>query len=234
MHGWIKDHRKELHSNIWMMPPLYHRVWQYLKYKVNHKENTIPTKHGILHIPEGETITSLRCIAEAVSWYEYGVERIPAAKTIREVLDWLQNEGMITRDSNRKGTRIKVVNYSIYQGDSNGESNTEETQRKHRGSTNKNDKNVNKEQKDIDQFFESVWRLYPRKIGKGKIKNTTKKRLYELGIDTLKKCIERYEAEKEDWREWQHGSTFFNSGYIDYLDENYDPKKDTHDRRVIE
>jgi uncharacterized phage protein (TIGR02220 family) len=145
MRGWIKDYRKELHSNIWMMPPLYHRVWQYLKYKVNHQGATIPTINGKLHIAEGETVTSLRCIAEAVSWNEYGVERVPAAKTIREILNWLQDEGMIMRESNRKGTRIKVVNYSIYQGEYEQGSNTEKTQKKHRGSTNKNVDNVNNE-----------------------------------------------------------------------------------------
>jgi hypothetical protein len=36
-------------------------------------------------------------------------------------------------------------------------------------------------------------------------------------------AIERYKAEVQcvDWRHWQNGSTFFHSGYIDYLDENY-------------
>lgn len=144
MQGWIKDHRKELLSDIWLMPPLYHRVWQYLKYKVNHKPREYPTPEGKVLVDTGETVTSMRHIAEAVKWIEYGVERVPSPKTIRVILDWLEGEKMIARDSNRKGTRIKVLNYSVYQGGDNGESNTEETPRKHCLPTNKNDKNVKK------------------------------------------------------------------------------------------
>ena len=149
MQGWIKDHRKELLSDVWLMPPLYHRVWQYLKYKVNHKPREYPAPEGKVFVDTGETVTSLRQIAEAVKWIEYGVERVPSPKTIRVILDWLEGEKMIARDSNRKGTRIKVLNYSVYQGGDNRESNTEETPRKHCLPTNKNVKNVKNDKKDL-------------------------------------------------------------------------------------
>jgi hypothetical protein len=70
-------------------------------------------------------------------------------------------------------------------------------------------------------FFESVWSLYPCKRGKGAIKETQIKRLYSLGYETVKKCIDRYTKTKPDWQQYQNGSTFFNSGYKDYLDENF-------------
>lgn len=149
MQGWIKDHRKELLSDIWLMPPLYHRVWQYLKYKVNHKPREYPTPEGRVLVDTGETITSLRHIAEAVKWIEYGVERVPSPKTIRVILDWLEGEKMIARESNRRGTRIKVLNYSVYQGGDNGESNTKETPRKHCLPTNKNVKNYKNDKEDL-------------------------------------------------------------------------------------
>lgn len=76
-------------------------------------------------------------------------------------------------------------------------------------------------QNSIDQFFEKIWELYPRKVGKGRIKPAVKRKLYEIGFDTIEKCIERYRETKPDWQAWQHGNTFFNSGYIDYLDENF-------------
>jgi phage replication O-like protein O len=79
----------------------------------------------------------------------------------------------------------------------------------------------NIKQSDVDQFFESIWQLYPNKKGKGQIKPKKKKELHAVGYNSLKKCIDRYKASKEDWQHWQHGSTFFNSGYVDYLDENY-------------
>lgn len=75
--------------------------------------------------------------------------------------------------------------------------------------------------KDICTFFESIWNLYPNKKGKGQISDTQKTKLFEIGLEELSRCIDRYRHSKEDWKAWQHGSTFFNSGYVDYLDKNY-------------
>ena len=82
---------------------------------------------------------------------------------------------------------------------------------------------IEESRKEHGKFFEKIWSLYPNKKGKGQISDSKKRELYEIGLDTLKTCIDRYKKSKEDWQKWQHGSTFFNSGYIDYLDENYTP-----------
>ncbi len=79
---------------------------------------------------------------------------------------------------------------------------------------------------DVDSFFESVWNLYPVKKGKGQVSDTKRKVLFKIGYDNLERAINRYLTElKKDasWRKPQNGSTFFNSGYVDYLDENYAP-----------
>jgi len=83
---------------------------------------------------------------------------------------------------------------------------------------------ANKRKEDIYcAFFEKVWQLYPNKRGKGQVKEAQKRRLYEIGYEQMERCIQRYKAalEAEEWRQAQNGSTFFNSGYVDYLDENY-------------
>ena len=79
--------------------------------------------------------------------------------------------------------------------------------------------------KDISDFFESIWKLYPNKKGKGQVSDSKKKTLYEIGYDEISRAIERYNSDlkKEEWRKPQNGSTFFNSGYVDYLDANYSP-----------
>jgi hypothetical protein len=81
----------------------------------------------------------------------------------------------------------------------------------------------------IDSFFEKAWKLYPLKKGKNKIKDARKKTIYKLG-DNFIICIERYKQyvdtrRKDDFPtlKYQDGSTFFNGGYVDYLDENYEP-----------
>lgn len=79
----------------------------------------------------------------------------------------------------------------------------------------------------LEEFFESVWKLYPIKKGKGQVSKTKKQKLQRIGYSQIRRCVERFvkdmESERRDKKYWMHGSTFFNSGYVDYLDENYGP-----------
>lgn len=79
---------------------------------------------------------------------------------------------------------------------------------------------------DIDSFFESLWSLYPVKKGKAQVSESKRKNLYAVGFEKMQRAIDRYLKELERdaaWRKPQNGSTFFNSGYVDYLDENFVP-----------
>ena len=81
---------------------------------------------------------------------------------------------------------------------------------------------------DIEKFFESIWTLYPVKKGKGQVSAAKKEALFKIGFDEMQRAIDRYlqGLEKDSsWRKPQNGSTFFNSGYVDYLDANYSPDK---------
>lgn len=78
--------------------------------------------------------------------------------------------------------------------------------------------------KEANELFERVWKFYPKKIGKGQVSDTQKLKLLDIGFDELSRAIQRccaYNKDK-DRQYWQNGSTFFNSGYIDFLDENYE------------
>ena len=81
--------------------------------------------------------------------------------------------------------------------------------------------------KDIAAYFEILWSLYPNKVGKGQIKDSKKSEVYKIG-EEFKRCISRYIEYVEGQKnssfkdlKYQNGSTFFNSGYVDYLDVNY-------------
>lgn len=79
--------------------------------------------------------------------------------------------------------------------------------------------------KAINECFERLWKKYPSKKGKGQVSDTKKKVLYQIGEEHIQRALERYldGLEKDaSWRKPQNGSTFFNSGYVDYLDENYE------------
>lgn len=89
--------------------------------------------------------------------------------------------------------------------------------------------------------FERLWKQYPNKRGKGQVSDTKKKVLYQIGEEHIQRALKRYldGLEKDaSWRKPQNGSTFFNSGYVDYLDENYEkpqePKPQRNPASVLE
>ncbi len=80
---------------------------------------------------------------------------------------------------------------------------------------------------DATALFEQLWALYPCKKGKGKVSDTQKKKLLKVGYEEMARAVERYKKYVDgiDYLHYQNGSTFFNSGYVDYLDGNYSPDK---------
>jgi len=74
-------------------------------------------------------------------------------------------------------------------------------------------------------LYERLWKLFPNKKGKGRVSDAQKMKLLKIGYEEMTRAIERYQEElkKDSWRKMQNGSTFFNSGYVDYLDANYEP-----------
>lgn len=92
---------------------------------------------------------------------------------------------------------------------------------------NKNKNNINNAhaKAEIDSFYEQIWDMYPNKKGKGKVSDSQKRKLYDIGIDEMSRAIDRYKNDllHDEWRKPQYGSTFFNSGFEDYLDANYAP-----------
>lgn len=97
------------------------------------------------------------------------------------------------------------------------------------------------DEKAINECFERLWKKYPSKKGKGQVSDTKKKVLYQIGEEHIQRALKRYldGLEKDaSWRKPQNGSTFFNSGYVDYLDENYEkppePKPQRNPASVLE
>lgn len=140
MAGWIADHRKEIESDVWLMPPMYHRVWQWLKYKVNHAPTKIPNKDGTFTtILPGQHATSYRLIAKGVGYYEGLKWKEPNVKTIKSILDWMVKNQMITLQGNTLGTIVTVAKWEEYQKIKD-EGNAKETRKKHDLDTNNNGK----------------------------------------------------------------------------------------------
>ena len=90
-----------------------------------------------------------------------------------------------------------------------------------------------KENKDIYIVdSEYLWSLYPEKKGKAAAMKKLPKLIKEYGKEQIERTIQRYMKDVEAKRRngfpelnYKNGSTFFNSGYVDYLDENYQEKE---------
>ena len=76
-------------------------------------------------------------------------------------------------------------------------------------------------------LFEKLWKLYPCKKGKGQVSDAAKMRLLKIGYEEMERAVNRYVryVDSLDYLHYQNGSTFFNSGYVDYLDVNNEPEE---------
>lgn len=91
------------------------------------------------------------------------------------------------------------------------------------------DKNLKSKIKDnSNQDTEEIWSLYPLKKGKKIAIKKIPKLLKEYGKEQIIRCIDRYIKYVDNQRKngfstlnYKDGSTFFNTGYMDYLDCNY-------------
>lgn len=80
-------------------------------------------------------------------------------------------------------------------------------------------------EKEASEMFERLWSRYPRKAGKNSVKKTRKLELLQIGEDELSRALDRFvqDMQGRDPEYIPYGSTWFNGGYVDYLDANYQP-----------
>ena len=228
MAGFIYDFRQELESNIWLMPPMYHRVWQWIKYSVNHSEAKIPNKDGTMTtIKPGQRATSYRQIAKGVGYYEGLHWKEPNAKTIKAILDWMVKQEMISLKGNSQGTVITVANWGLYQKEK-ARGNTKETRKKHSLDTN-NKELINEELMNKEIYSaqaDNIRKVLPKEMTKNaSSKPKLIKAIKEHGEEKLINSIKSYDKYVQGERQrgfkelrYCNEQTFWNGRYIDYLD----------------
>jgi len=79
----------------------------------------------------------------------------------------------------------------------------------------------------LQEQFKSLWKVYPKKVGKRNAEIFAMKNIKKYGYEQMIRCVERYVAEKinTDRQFILQGSNFFHSRFIDYLDDNYAEKQ---------
>lgn len=233
MDSYIKIDRRILEWE-WWSDINTHRLFFYMLVKANWKDGRFK---GV-EIPRGSLASSVGKLAQATNL---------TVNEVRTALKHLKLTGEVTSFAHGDFTVFTVTNYDSYQEghkvkhkDNNKEITSEITNKSQEGIKTVNERlttiEERKEEKnnninimckaDALALFEKLWKLYPVKKGKGQVSLAAKQRLLKVGYEEMVRAMDRYTLELEkdsDWRRPQNGSTFFNSGYIDYLDANYVP-----------
>jgi DNA-binding transcriptional regulator YhcF (GntR family) len=198
--------------------------------------NTQDTRYCGREIKAGQFVSSVARISAETGLTE---------SQVRTALKKLKDTGYISTKSTNKYTIYTVNEYQKYIDCGQvAEATTEENTVVENGTKMEQPVERKMEQTDkkaINECFERLWKQYPNKRGKGQVSDAKKKVLYQIGEEHIQRALKRYldGLEKDaSWRKPQNGSTFFNSGYVDYLDENYEkppePKSQRNPASVLE
>jgi len=226
--GYLKLYRELFDKPIWVCSNSKQKVILItLLCMANFKEKEWEFEGKKYKCKAGEFITSLESIAK-----ECGED--VSIQNVRTFLKNLETYEFLTNKSTNKSRLISITNWSLYQSNDSELTSklTGNQQATNKQLTTKEEGKERKESKEviIDEFFETIWKLYPKKDGKASVKHTQRERLYKLGYDKVKLCIDRHLNSTEP-KYYRAGNNFFNTYYIDYLDENYKPKQQDQPKR---
>lgn len=134
--GWISLHRKIQEHWLWEERPFSKgQAWIDILLLVNHEDGKVFMDGELIEVYRGEHITSEPKLAARWGW---------SRTKVRNFLDLLEKEGMIKNiKEGRKRTRLRVLNYNVYQDNLNNRKTTEEQEKDNRKTTEEQQKNIN-------------------------------------------------------------------------------------------
>lgn len=228
MDGYIKLHRCLLDNPFVCKDSDYLSVWVYLLLNATHTSMDALFAGKKITLNPGQLITGRISISGKLNISDSKVQRILKTFEIEQQIE------QQTCNKNRLITLINWDKYQITEQQNEQQLNNKRTTTEQQLNTNKNVKkermkeklhNTAAQQKKVDvlEFFEVVWKLYPRRLGKSSVSFSQKQKLYDIGLEEMERAIKRYCDDNKgiDQKFLKYGSSFFNSGYEDYLDANY-------------
>ncbi|PKE20426.1 DnaD domain protein [Macrococcoides caseolyticum] len=146
--GWISLHRSV--TDHWLFDEdrkfSKFEAWIDLLLMVNHTDKKMMLGNELITIKRGQKVTSIRKLCERWNW---------SNNKVKNFLNVLEADGMLTVKSDSKKTLVTVVNYDVYQNEDiekRHQSDTKATQKHHESDakafqkhTNNNVNNVNNE-----------------------------------------------------------------------------------------
>lgn len=220
MDGWIKMYRKTLDNPIITKDAEYFAVWIYLLLKATHVDLPSLFKGKKIILKPGQLLTGRNSISTFLNISESKVTRI---------LNMLESEHQIEQQTSNKNRIITIVNWDMYQGyeqQCEQQLNNNRTTTEQQLNTNKNIKNIKniKNSNKYNVCFEEFWKVYPRRIDKGKASKCYQARVNdgwreEELLTAAKNYAEYCEQNHTDTRYIKHPSTFLSAStpFTDYL-----------------
>lgn len=210
MAGYIKLHRKLLKWG-WYSDPNTFRVFMHLLLTASYEDNEF---RGC-EIKAGQAVTGLHRLSE-----DLGI----SVQSVRTALNHLKSTNEITIKSTNRFSVITIENWEKYQccdDDGNNQNNTQANKQPTNNQQTTNNTQEGKEIKNnisskfLEEEFETLWRMYPRKSGKKKShdayirarKGGTTYEEVEAGILAYKDYIKAKGIEQQYIK---MGSTYFN------------------------
>jgi len=197
--GYIKLWRKLQDNPIWYLEKFTRgQAWVDLLMLASHKEHCF-LKRGIkIKQPRGVVGVSVIGLADRWQWSRGKVQRF---------LDDLETEQQIEQQKSRLTTLIKIINYSVYQGDGTTERTTNGQQTDNKRTQSIMDKNGKERIRNNTPHNPPKGIVYPEWLNKKlwaefkkhrvKLKKPMTERAEELAIGKLKKIMDRGYSQQE-------------------------------------
>lgn len=219
MQGWVKVHRKMLHSDIFQNEKLL-KVFMYCLLKATHKERKQLIGLQTVELEPGQFVFGRKKASEELNMNE---------STVYKYMKFLESQKTITMNSNNKFTIVTVGKWHDYQAldtESEQQNNNKITTKEQQNNTNKNVKNVKNDKEDIVEIVN-----YLNDVAEKKFKHTTRKtqtlikaRLREgFTVDDFKKVID---IKTKEWKndkkmnQYLRPETLFGTKFESYLNQN--------------
>lgn len=108
MEGWIRVYRQIRNSWIWKDKEPFDKrsAWIDLLLSVNHKSKKIPFENSFIEIERGQTLTSIKQLAERWRWSRHKVS---------DFLNLLEKDTMIVQVRDTRKILVSIVNYDNFQ-----------------------------------------------------------------------------------------------------------------------
>lgn len=219
--GWISLHRKIQQSFVWTNSDQL-KLWLYCLMQASHKKHKFPFNGEDVNLQEGEFVTGVNTLEFDFNKGVSPSKRV-SGRTLFRWLHLFNDRQMLSITSNTKYSVVSITNWHDYQDvvkplsqQRHGDvTNLSTYNNGNKGNKKDSTSSGNDGASKVEQNFELLWKLYPRKEGKDvarkaykrAIKNGTTNKEIQDGIVAYRKLVA---SEGRDKQYIRQGGTWFN------------------------